>query len=447
MANSSYFGYLNTASGAGTANSIDYHGNRYAIPYLTFQELDLKFRSNWMAMRVISVPASDCTRAWREFTNEDSEIVEAREQADLDLNVRDTVRRAIQWADLYGGAAIVLGMKGEAAEDLTEPLDLDAMRQGDLEFLHVVIKDQMNPSDFIELDPLSPNFRRPTHYTITSSSDGVMMHASRFIIFTGAELGLYGALQQIGWGDSKLTSAWNLYDITEKLWLDASQLVSQANIDVLGIEDYRTLACTTPEALGQLAASSNNFKSNYKTLYKDREDTFDRHQIGNFGGIKDLLELNLSMIAGSNGMPVSKLLGTSVGASVFGGKGDGELTDYYDSIRERQNRIFTQMKRLDKLIEISTFGDVVGIKYEWKSLIAVDEAQQADIVLKRAQTDSLYLNDGVISEEIIGQRLREDGTYNISAEYLSALDEVAREPDDNTDDTNADGNFPVPPKA
>lgn len=414
----SNFGLANHVEGAGTGRSIATYNTRNPVPYTTWAQIDEMYRSNWMARKLIDTPASDMTRNWREFYHEDSNVITERLYAEKVLKVKDTVRLAVQWSGLYGGAAIVMHFKND--DDLAAPLNLTKIKKGDLRLLQVVFKDQIQPSTQIELDPYSDNYQKPKFYTITGAKGNSIVHASKVICFYGAELPLYSLLRQNSWGDSRLTSAWAVLEAAESIWLSIAQLISQSNIDVIKLKDYTTLLARGGENMANdLLCFQERMTSNYKKLILDTEDEYERKELTGLQGMAEVMIQYLQMIAGSQGMPLSKFLGTSVGGF---STGDNEITEWYDVISERQNRIFEQMNYLDKVIEFSTFGKFMDIRFEWNSLREMDDSEKYDIDLKRAQRDEINLRLGVVDEAMIAEGLKEDGVYSsIDPDWIQAL--------------------------
>jgi phage-related protein (TIGR01555 family) len=413
------FGLFNPVAGTGTGRAVDFYNGRGRVPYLTFQTIDEIYRSNWMCRRIIDTPASDMTKNWRKFDYSDAETIKQREQAEKRLDVQEYVRQAIQWGDLYGGSAIILGVEDD---DKSMPLNLKKLKKGDLSFLNVVFKDQISPSAQIEIDPYSRNFQRPKYFVI-AGSDSSLIHSSRIIQFYGAELPLYSLLRQAGWGDSKVVGSWGILEAAEKFWLDISQLVSNANIDVLHIGGYTQMLGSRPGQVSDILAFQDQMLSNYKKLILDSNDKYDRKELSGLPGLSDILREYIRMVAASAGMPLTKFLGESPGG--LGSTGSKELTDYYDSIKERQNRIYRQMNYLDKIIEITTFGAYKGIDFTWNAMLELDANQKADVVLKQAQSDQIYVTLGVIDQAIVADKLQTDGTYPaITSEWTEQLKDV-----------------------
>lgn len=425
------YGYFNMADGTGTDRAFDSYSSRRNVPYLSYTTIDALYRTNWMARKIVDTPASDMTRRWRTFVHQDSEVINKRERAEKRLGVQDIVRKAIQWGDLYGGSAITLTIEGQ--EDMSKPVDFKSIKKGSLVNLEVVFKDQITPVSATNLDPYSKQYEVPEYYYI-AGSDKAQIHESRIIQFYGSELPLYSLLRQNSWGDSKLTSAWGILEIAEKTWLNVSQLISKSTVDVIQIEDYLNMLAQDATLLTRVVGFQKDMISNYKTMIIDTKDKFERNELSGISSLSNIMIQFLQMVAGAAGMPLSKFLGTSVGGFSVG---DNEVQEYYDSISERQNRIVSQMNTLDRIIEISTFGEYKGIDFDWNSLQEMTEEQIADLQLKKAQRDETNLRMGVVDEAMIAESLMLDGTYpSINQEWVEELKDAPVEPDDSFDDYN-----------
>lgn len=440
------YGLANPATGqlmAGDANSYNFFTS---IPYQTYQQLDLMYRSSWMAKRVIETPVTDMVRKWRKFKLPDEQgdtaIINAREKAEKFYNVKDWVRRALTWADLYGGSALIMSLKSDTDEKtLSKPLDIKSIKKGDLQFFQVVFKDQINPTAQIDIDPYSPHFMKPLYYTISSSAEGVYVHNSRLILFDGVELPLYSALNQLTWGDSRLTSMRTIIEACESLVLNISNLVTKANVDVIQLKEYMQILASAPDDLMNRLNFDKQLLGNYNKLILDAEDKFERNELSGLTGLADVLINFLQMVSGAAGMPLSKFLGVSINGF---STGENEIIEWYDTINERQNRINPQMVRLDQIMEMTTFGELKNIEYEWVSLHELTDLQNAQKQVQNAQRDEIYLRNGVVSEKVVGKQLMVDGVYDgLTDEDIEDLNDDVdideeTEPDNLGDDNNRD---------
>ena len=197
----------------------------------SFQPLDpgqaaAAYRADWIARKVVDIPAFDMVRAWRDWQAAEAEI-EAIEAEERRLALRQKIAAALKWARLYGGSALLLGARQGRAD---RPLDLAAIGRGGLDYLHVVGRHEIAVGE-IDRDPLSPFFGEPSRYQLNGPGAQVEIHPSRVIRFCGPDApAVHGPAD--GWGDSVLQA---LDDAIKQAGLAAqgiAGLVLEAKVDV-----------------------------------------------------------------------------------------------------------------------------------------------------------------------------------------------------------------------
>src|SRR5262249_26951348 len=101
---------------------------------LSRQDLEFLYRGEWIARKIVDIPAFDSTRAWRNCQAEEDQI-EKLEETEREFGIQHKLLSALIKSRLFGGAAIVLGINQGTFQD---ELDVDRVRKGDLKFIHVV---------------------------------------------------------------------------------------------------------------------------------------------------------------------------------------------------------------------------------------------------------------------------------------------------------------------
>ena len=106
--------------------------------------------------------------------------------------------------------------------------------------------------------------------------------------------------------------------------------------------------------------------------------------------------------------PLVKL--TGITPSGLNASSDGEIRVYNDWISGLQNAfILPQMMKILRLIQMSLFGEIDNsIVFEFNSLKQLDDNEQADVNLKKAQTASTLIEAGVLSQEDERTRVGQD---------------------------------------
>ena len=114
-------GLSNVMTGLGGPNSKRSH-NKWDYPLFgDFSSLDNCYASNWIARKIVDIPAEDMTREWRRIKCDGAEEIQALEQQLLLPNV---VQEGVTWGRLYGGGGVLM----ITDQDLTKPLNVGRIK-------------------------------------------------------------------------------------------------------------------------------------------------------------------------------------------------------------------------------------------------------------------------------------------------------------------------------
>lgn len=405
-------------------------GNTYVFTPATPAEIEAAYRSGWFR-KIVDIPAEDMTREWREWQAEDEqiELIEAEEKR---LDLIRKVRTAIALGRLQGGGALILGMAG--TPDPKTPLKIETVKQGGLEYVHVMGREEFLPSngDDVERDPTSPFFGRPKFYKFPLAAGGeTEIHPSRVIPF----LGQYVPRNRTAlrddevWGDSLFQSVKDAIMNADLTASGIAELVQEAKIDVykiegfmgqVAVEGYETLIKRRFALVQQLKSISN-------AIVLDLQDEYEQKTLS-FDGLPDILKLQLMMMSGVADIPATRLLGKSPDGQ--NSTGESDLRNYYDSLASKQNTdLSATLTPLDEVLIRSALGSrPEEIHYRWSSLWQPTAAEQSEIDKRDAETDKIYADVGIAPPtamaKMVTNRLIEKGTYPGIEE---ALDEAEAE--------------------
>jgi phage-related protein (TIGR01555 family) len=98
-----------------------------SLTLLSMMELEQLYRGDWIARKIVDIPAFDATRAWRQW-QADKDQIEKLEECEQEIQLQQKVLLALQRARLYGGAAMVLGVIGTG--EFHEELDVEKVKKG-----------------------------------------------------------------------------------------------------------------------------------------------------------------------------------------------------------------------------------------------------------------------------------------------------------------------------
>ena len=410
----------NLVTNLGTNRDKRSHSS-FDYEFVNQMELEAAYQSNWIARRIVDTPNEDALREWRTFSGKDAKLIEAEERR---LGVQQSYLDTCCWADLYGGAAMLM----VTGQDLSEPLDLEKVKKGGLKNLVVLDRWDIQPTDFNTSNPLAENWMMPNGYTMVNGAQPI--HYSHVIRRTGARLPR--RLRQIeqGWGDSRLRRCMaDLRDVVATKGGIAS-LVLEANVDTISVKNLQgSLAGPQSENITQRYRLFGMMKSivNLALLDQDSEK-YERNSV-TFTGLSQILEQFMVWTAGCAEMPVSKLWGQA--AAGLGNTGEGDQNTYYDTIKAKQDgQMRRDLERLDQVLIRSALGRYPKeIEFEWKPLYQASGVEQAQENLAEAQADDIYLTGGVIRPSHVMRRAQGKGTYAITDEQIAAQEQIEKDQD------------------
>lgn len=376
----------------------------------TRAELDAAFRGDWLSRKIVSIPASDMTRAWRTHKAEKTEIelIEAEEKR---LGVQRKLHEALLLSRLHGGAALILGY---GDEDPSRPAP-QTIGKGGLKYLLAVTRYEIAANEIIR-DVTSPFHGQPVSYQVSSGSGTIVnIHPSRVIAFQGNARPDRDVATEF-WGDSVLQAA---YDAVHDAALSTSSiaaLLHEAKIDVVKIERLTENLQTQAYAdkLARRFGLAAQLKSIQNVLLLDSAEEWSQKQLS-FQNLPETMREFLNIVAGAADIPVTRLLGQSPGG--LNSTGESDIRNYYDRISGDQNVWLTPaLSLLDDALWMSATGTrPTGAWYEWVSLWQQTPKEKAETAKIKAEATEKYQKSGLVPADALAKgvqnQLIEDGVY------------------------------------
>lgn len=389
-------GIGNVLSGMGS--SVDKRGGSYYFHNaLSSQQIEACYRSSWLARKIIDLPASEMVRPVRDWQAENADIAPL-EKLEKQLGVWPKLQEALRLGSM-GGGVIVMGVRQGTPE---QPLVVERLRAGDLMYLHVMARDEVNLGP-IDNDPMSEYYGQPRYYEVMGPNSFVRLHPSRVIPFKG----VYVPRRHVDthshfWGDSVLDAVMDAIANADTAQNGFAALINEAKVDVYGIAEF-TRSMASPEYEQQLIdrfSASNRAKSLYSAVIKDAEDTWETRQI-NFTGFKDVILTYISIVAGAANMPATVLMGKSPDG--MNATGDGDKENWYRTIDTmREEKLTPVLDRLDEVLVRSALGDKPDdVWWNFGPLEEESEATKADLVTKLVASAKTAIDAGMPSEPML----------------------------------------------
>ena len=359
---------------------------------------------NWLAAKVVDVPVDDATRKWRSLLIPDGEKKKEVESLLKEYDIKGKINIAFKWARVFGGAVIISIIDGE---DMEEPLDIEHIKPGSLK--NFIVLDRYNIyTDEINRNVLSPNFGQPEYYTV--ARNGQRIHHTRLYKIMGETTTLAEMERQNYWGNSIFTNRYEPLSDSQIVSQSISNLVYEANIDVYKIKGFMALMAEgNDDLVVKRLKVAHEMKSVINGIALDSEDDYDKKQ-NTFQNLPDIDDRFIQKVAGAFNIPVTKLLGIS--PTGLNATGESDMLNYFDNIQSiQENEMRPVITWMDKIIIASAQQDIDEFEFEFLPLKQLTEVEQADIDLKRAQRDQVYLDYEIIDKIDVLSELAEKGTF------------------------------------
>lgn len=415
--------------------------DRFNFRTLDETELEAMYRGDWVARKAVDIPVADMLRPWRSWQAAPDQIT-AIEDAERRHDVKRKLAKALRWARLYGGAAIIIG-DGSALPSL--PFNPETIKKGGLKYLTVLPRRNLTAGE-IEFDPASPLFGEPKYYQMSGTTGTIVqLHPSRVIRIMGAETpGIENEQARTGWGDSILQSVYDAIHHVALASAAGAELVHEAKIDVISVPDLGAMLSTADgtRALTNRFSNANMLKSINNMLLLDQNETYDRKQT-TFAGVTDVVRLYLQIVAGATDIPATRMLGQT--PSGLNASGDADTRNYYDMLGgQREDVLRPILDRLDPILWRDQTGGVPADSwYQFGPFWQPTAQEQATTAKTKAETTKIYHDMGLLPDDIlavgVANQLIEDGVYPGAEEQLATVRSAATGPgEDETEDDNLD---------
>lgn len=182
-----------------------------------------------------------------------------------------------------------------------------------------------------------------------------------------------------------------------------------------------------PDGQKQLEARAQIFdlaKSVSTTLVLDSEEDFDVVSQSLTGGVSEAFAKIQETVAAMAGIPTNILMGTT--SKGLNTNKDQETRLYYDRIKsDQEEEMLTQLEYLTKLISYSKDSKLDQNKEHsivFNSLWQQTDEEKVEMRKKQAETDQIYIANGVYNPNEVRESRFGNGNYSIETEIKEKID-------------------------
>ena len=395
------------------------------------QTIEDLFRFDWLSRRIISVIPSDAIRKFIDINAEDENIVRFLYKKCREFKVKKKFKEAATLARLYGGAVIIIGVRGAGSPE--RKLNYDKIDE--IAYLNVLDKHAIE-IDSTYQNPLKDNYGEPEIYRLATYNTGSTktvqygrkIHESRIIKFDGEFLPELTRINNNYWNDSVLNGinlALKQYGISLQ---SAAVLFQDFIAKILKLPNLVDLL-SSDEGMAMLDLRIQYAIGNLSSLgicLIGEDEEYSKIQTP-VTGLADLINIFIQIGSACSGIPRTRLFGESLGTLA----GATETTrTYYDNIQSYQeDEIRPGLNKLLKIFLRSKDSITKGKEPEWdfefNSLWSETDKEITTSRKMQAQVDQIYIENKVLTpDEVAKNRFRPDGySFDTNINIKSRLGE------------------------
>ncbi len=381
------------------------------------------WRNDWLSREQVESKARDATRKWlelrlsfagdvvpaggdrdhdgdRDAADVADDVLAYLDALDEDRGIKGVFCEAIAWAELFGGALIVLGL--DDGGELDTPLDEAALRG--IRWLFACEAYNATVAEYESDLNAGAAFGKPRIYHVAAieARKSLMVHASRVIRFPGPLTPREHVLQNGGWQDSALQAtaeAIRDYHVGQK---GATNALQKFSVDLF---KQKGLAQTVaaPGGAERLRARARALRAGISlggVAMVDAElESYD--VTGRpVGGMAELIDRKNRNVAGAINVPETKIFGQAAGTVRAGAESDDAT--YCADVASLQERVLVrQFARLVRLVCAASEGPTGGvlpraIKVEPCPLQELTAKEKAEVFKLRAEALARLVDVGVL---------------------------------------------------
>ena len=405
---------MNAVTGTGTPGKDRTPASRFVPSKLhkDLTQMGNMYESEGFAKRIVDVYAEEMVRKWLAVEGDpEEEIISYMGQ----IKAKQNILASLKWARLYGSSIVVMLI--DDGRELDEPVNLAAinsvvgLRPVDLTQLSI-----QNTADWYN-DPGDVDYGMPEIYTISppryistanaTSQSTYRVHESRVLRFDGEIVPQAMMSDNGGFGQSVLTPVYNYLINLSQSYATTAEIMLGIVLPVFGIKNLASLV-QTDDGVAALKTRMEILaycQSVNNGVIMDAEgETFDKMTTSVTGIPEIIVQFGLALSA-VTGIPYMVLMGESPGGLTA--SSDNTIRAWYDAIAsEQEESLGPQITKLVSYIMLSSDNPLTGktiddVKIKFASLWQYDEPTQVDMKNKQAQTDQIYIQNGVVMPEDI----------------------------------------------
>jgi phage-related protein (TIGR01555 family) len=367
---------------------------------------------NWLVKKACAMPAKDASRNGYETsvndgTEVDVEVLDYIREEDKKFEI---LRNCVEFLDLgrtFGIRVALFNIDSPDPEYYSKPFNPDGVKPGSYKGISQIDPYWITPElgGDAAANPAAPDFYEPTWWRI----NGKRVHRTHLVIFRNGNLPdilkpayLYGGLPIPQLIAERVYAAERTANEAPMLAMTKRMMVMKADL---------TQIVANQQQFNARMDYQTQVQNNFGVKFVGLDDEFQQFDTS-LADLDAVIMTQYQIVAAASGVPATKLLGTS--PKGFNATGEFEESSYHEELESYQQHDLSPLVNRHHLLlirshvapkfKIAPFNTEVA----WKPVDALTADEQAEVNLKKAQTDAHLSESGAIDGTDIRQRLITD---------------------------------------
>lgn len=366
---------------------------------------------HWLIDKACAMTAKDAVRNGYEITvnngkEVDPEILDFMMQRDKEMGIKAQCVELENMGRVFGIRIAIFKVNSTDPLYYEKPFNPDGVTPGSYKGITQVDPYWVTPLFDTEsaADPASLHFYEPTWWQV----NGKRYHRTHLCIMRNGELAdimkptyLYGGISVPQKIAERVFAA-------ERTANEAPQLAMSKRL--IAVFTDLAQAQAQQQAFEERMAWWTAMMNNFGVKILGQGDKLEQHDIS-LADVDDVIMTQFQLVSAAANVPVTKLLGTT--PKGFNATGEYDESSYHEELCSVQEHHLTPLVERHHLLLIRSevipkFGIKFSTAVRWNATDEPTELEQADINLKKAQTDAALVQNGGIDGYDARQRLIND---------------------------------------
>ncbi len=332
--------------------------------------------------------------------------------------LNEIIRDVLVKSRIFGAALIYVGADDSQSQE--QPLSITKVKN--VRFLNVLTTKELSHHSFYS-DPNNAHYGRPELYRINASSHvhAALIHESRLIPFHGTP-----SLNPRQWPSSVLQRIYPVLQQFHTAWQATAHLMTDAAQGIFKLKGlHSAVASNRSEELLKRMELVDMSRSISRSILLDAEDEEFRRDSYGFSGVPEILEKMMLRLAAAARLPVSLLMGQAPAG--MNATGESDTRFFYDQVRAEQEAL---KPKVERLVKILVGNEQAKVDIQFPALWQMTDREKAELRRMEAETDRIYLQEGVLLPEEVAIKRFSAGDFVIDVTSRAELAHSERSTND-----------------